>query len=82
MLKQWMRYIDEAYESIAKYQTSDAELYQVLYDHITIESISVRYMILELYSGRLDSATLTEMKATFNDDCKRLNFNYFLDKYV
>ena len=82
MLKQWMRYIDEAYESIAKYQTSNAELYQVLYDHITIESISVRYMILELYSGRLDSATLTEMKATFNDDCKRLNFNYFVDKYV
>lgn len=81
MLQQWMEYIDEAYAAIDKYQTEDPELYQVLHDHITIESISVRWMILDMYSSRLDSATLSKMKTEFNSDCKRLNFNYFIGEF-
>ena len=53
LLEQWLNYIDEAYESIAVYQENDPALYIKLKNRITLESLTIRYLMVRNYSARL-----------------------------
>lgn len=50
LLNEWLGYIDDAYASISYLEKSDPALYKLLKDRITLESISPRYMMIELYN--------------------------------
>lgn len=67
--------MEEAKKAIAKYETTDPELHQAIYDAIVCETISPRYLILELYSNTLENAELAAFKAEFKSDTNRLDFN-------
>ncbi len=67
--------MEEAKQAIAKYETTNPELYQAIYDSIVCETISPRYLILELYSNTLEKTELAEFKAQFKADTNRLDFN-------
>ena len=56
MLQNWLGYIDQAYAAIEHYKTTDEELYKKLYDRITLESLTIRYVVLSLYSVRLNDS--------------------------
>lgn len=71
MLKGWLRYIDKAYGNIGKYKNSDPAFYQKLYEHIEIESLSVRYMLIKLYSGRFPASEAAKMKQSYEYDCSK-----------
>lgn len=75
MLDRWLGYIDEAYLSIEHYKTSDPELYIRLSDRINLESISIRYMLLELYKGRFDAEELYRQQVDFKNDCTKLGLS-------
>ena len=63
MLLQWLGYIEDAYAAIEQYQTTDSALYETLKNRICLESISVRYLLIELYGSKaFDEDTLLEMK--------------------
>lgn len=63
MLQQWMGYIEDAYAAIEQYQTTDPGLYETLKSRICLESISVRYLLIDLYGTKaFDEDTLREMK--------------------
>ena len=66
----WLAYIDEAYAAIEHYKEDDPEMYTKLHDRINIESITIRYLMLELYGPRLDDkkAYATELM----NDCLHL----------
>ena len=49
VLMEWMGHIENAYESIKHLENTDPILYRQLSDRITLESISVRYLLVELY---------------------------------
>lgn len=57
-LSQWLDYIEEAYKAIEHYKISDSELYQKLHDRINLESITLRYMMLNCYSTRLTNQSM------------------------
>ena len=67
--------MEEAKKLIEKYQTEDPALYQDIYDSIVCETISLRYIMLELYSTSLDKQALADFKRDFKEDTNRLGFN-------
>ena len=67
--------MEEAKKQIEKYQTEDPALYKDIYDAIVCETISLRYLMLELYSTSLDKQALADFKREFKEDVNRLNFN-------
>ena len=87
MLNNWLGYIDQAKEAVEHYKDTDLDLYNKLVDRITIESATVRYMLLKNHSIRLadSKAFARELLA----DMLRLNItvdqdgaNNYLKDYV
>lgn len=75
LLRQWMNYIDEAYEEIKPLQTSDPERYEQIADRINLESLMPRYMLISYYLLMFSSGEQQEMKQSFKSDCERLGVN-------
>ena len=48
-LLKWLGYMEQAFATIEKYKTTNPELYDKLHDRITYESLSVRYLLIDLY---------------------------------
>ncbi len=71
-LQQWLEYIDQAYLSIEKYQTTDPDLYDTLYSHILQESIFPRYALLDLHPGSYQAGELDTLRRQFKSDCELL----------
>ena len=71
-LEEWQQILEKAYASIDSLKTIDADKYAKLYDRITLESISVRWLIVELYSTKYDAAYITQMKNLLKEDMRRL----------
>lgn len=67
--------MEEAKQQIEKYQTTDPSLYKEIYDSIVCETISLRYIMLELYSTSFDKQALANFKQDFKYDTNRLDFN-------
>lgn len=76
LLDHWLDLIEVSYDVIEKYKEVDATLYEKLYRRICIESMSIRYMLIELYEGRYSPEKLKEMQNEFMLDC----FKYGIDK--
>ena len=72
MLERWLSYIDSAYSAIEKYSEADTELYEKLFNHIKLESMAIRYMLLDLYSSSYSSSDLNKMRAAFVADANAL----------
>lgn len=69
--------IDRAYKSIEHLKINDPELYQKLYDRISLEEVSYRYIEIHLYPHKFEYNQLREMKAALIEECKRLNLTKF-----
>lgn len=50
VLLEWESYINDALESIEHLKQSDLSLYNTLKDRITLESISIRFLLLQFYT--------------------------------
>ena len=77
VLGEWLGYIDEAYSDIQHLKASDPVLYQKLEDRITLESISLRHLVLKLYESSYTPTEYEQMYRSFVDDCNRLGVNNF-----
>lgn len=62
----WLGHIDDAYASIEHLKETDNALYEELHERIMIESATVRYLMLDLYSARLDDS-VAYAKQLLND---------------
>jgi hypothetical protein len=76
-LEQWLAYIDGAYEAIAPLQNTDAKAYQILRDNIDLESIGIRYLLIELYSSSFSAYEAAMMKQAFKADASALKLSRF-----
>lgn len=75
MLQGWLKLCDQAFQAIKKYETSDPELYQALWRHITAETITPRYLICEYYAaGYYTPAKAYEFRTKFMEDCNTIGF--------
>lgn len=75
LLYGWEDAIDEAYAAVEKYRESDPELYEKLRDRINLESISVRYLIIELYGGSFDAAEYRAYAQALKEDIEYLKIS-------
>lgn len=66
VLKEWLSYIDQAKEALEVYKTTNPELYEKLYSHVEIESVSVTYILLKLYSGRFSASELEKIQSDYD----------------
>ena len=67
--------MEDAKQAIQIYKDSDPAVYQAIYDSIVCETISPRYLLLELYKNRFSKLELAEFKAAFKADTNRLGFD-------
>ena len=67
--------MEKAKKAVEGYKTTDPTLYQNICDNITCETVTLRYLMLTLYSSTFSDAELTEFKAELKADCNRLDFN-------
>lgn len=77
VLDEWMRLIDEAYASIEDLKESDAALYQKLEQRIRLESLTIRYMVIQIYGSTYTDADLREMKLQFKADATQLGVSRY-----
>ncbi|MDR1092903.1 MAG: hypothetical protein LBL66_02005, partial [Clostridiales bacterium] len=74
--------INKAFSEIEAYKSSDPALYEKLHKRIDIESIFIRYLQIELYSGQYSPGTLYGMKIQFRADCEKYgitNYEEFVE---
>ena len=72
MLKTWLDQIKEARALIAKYKTSDPELYNMLNEHIDIEWVCPAYYMIAFHAPSLPDAEYNEMVTYFKTNISGL----------
>ena len=77
LLMGWLNYIEEAYDSIEYLKLNDLVKYDKLKNRILLESISIRYTLIRLYSSEFSDATIAQMKKQFKEDCKTVRLKEF-----
>lgn len=77
VLDQWSKYIDEAYAAIADMRESDEALYRKLESRINLESLSVRYLLIQIYGGMYSDGELLRMKSQFKRDATKLGVSRY-----
>ncbi len=77
LLENWLGLIDEAYEKIEHYQQTDPALYEKLRDRINLESITFRYMQIQLYKLLYSENDSQMMIKTFKEDCLALGITQY-----
>ncbi len=74
LLRNWLKYIEEAYTAIEPLKKSNGETYDIVKNRIRIESISVRYLYLSLY-GDNNSESDVQMMRELKSDLIDLGFS-------
>ncbi len=72
LLQSYLGYIDEAYAAIEQYKGNAPETYEMLKNHINIESMFPRYALLTLYSEQMEQTQRDQMRLEFISDCNAL----------
>lgn len=68
LLDGWMQQIEKAYAAVEKYSKTNPALYKKLHDRINLESISVRFIQLDLYASKFSPVTLEAERKEFMND--------------
>ena len=77
LLERWLGYIDEAYAAIEPLQSSDADTYSKLHTRITLESMGIRYLLIDNYASGYSDQVIREMKYSFYNDFYAVNLSNY-----
>ena len=72
ILDQWNGYVEEALSDIEVLKRVNPIAYQQYYDRITLERISLYYLMVELHQNSYSDDFVWQMKLAFKEDCARL----------
>lgn len=72
LLLRWLDYANQAIEEVSYLKYIDINAYQTYYDNITMERVSLYYMLVELYKEELPASMVKEMKLTCKEDVERI----------
>ena len=71
----WLRLVDKAYASIEPLKTSDPEKYEVYKNHILLESMFPRYVLLQFHRPTFTSEQFIKEALQFKADCAELGIS-------
>lgn len=77
VVKQWLGFVDRAYEAIEPLKTTNPVYYQQCYDHICTESITARYLLIKFHESSISAERLAKERASFKEDVTRLNITEY-----
>lgn len=77
VLEGWLEIIDEAYKAIEPLKKTNPSLYETLKQRITLESITFRFMQLEMYSVNYYESEVKEMTESLKFDCIALGVRQY-----
>ena len=77
VIDEFLKDIDKAYADIQYLEEKDPLLYKTLYDRICLESISFRYLLLQLYPSQYKQSELKQLRMEFRTDADRLNISKY-----
>ncbi len=73
--------INQAFESILPIKDVDLDMYETLYDRISLDSLSFRYIDIKLYGDTYGEKELLEKKMKFKEDATRVGILKTSEKY-
>jgi len=76
-LLEWEQLFNEMYNSIEIVKFDDVVLYEKLVNRIKLESLSYRYMLIEIYGSTYKATELDDMKRSFRADCYALGVSQY-----
>ena len=79
LLEGWLAIIDEAYKAIEPLKVSNPSMYETLTQRIKLESLTFRFMQLELYDVYYSEMQVEEMKESFKRDCIELGVRQYAE---
>lgn len=74
-LMEQLSIMEEAKGKIAKYAIENPDLYKIIMESIEAETISPRFLLIELYKGTFTKSEKAELYNSFAKDVRRLNIN-------
>lgn len=80
LLERWIGYCDQAIEDLEALKEKDPILYKIYRDNIVLESISPRYLLLDLWSNRFGESELKDMRNQFRNDCLACEITQYAEK--
>lgn len=80
LLERWIGYCNQAIEDLEALQEKDPILYKIYRDNIVLESISPRYLLLDLWSNRFGESELKDMRNQFRNDCLACEITQYAEK--
>ena len=79
LLEGWLAIIDEAYKAIEPLKVSNPSMHKTLTQRIKLESLTFRFMQLELYDVYYSEAQVEEMRESFKNDCIELGVRQYAE---
>ena len=73
--------VDKAFESIEPLKQTNEDLYDTLYDRIALDSLTFRYIDIQLYGDTYGDKELLAKKLNFKEDATRLGILKTSEKY-
>ncbi len=80
LLKRWIDYIDTAQQELETLKERDAEKYKIYSENVLLESIAPRFLLIDLFPDKFDSASLYAEKNSFRNDCVALGITNYAEK--
>ena len=74
-LMEQLSIMEEAKGKVAKYAIENPDLYKIIMESIEAETISPRFLLIELYKGTFTKSEKAELYNSFAKDVRRLNIN-------
>ena len=73
--------VDKAFESIEGLKETDSKTYDMLYDRIALDSLTFRYIDIQLYGDTYGEKDLLAKKLAFKEDATRVGILKTSEKY-
>ena len=77
LLKRWEGYIGEALAALESIKDTDRNAYNMYRNNVLLESISVRFLLLDLWASAYGDAELTTLRNAFREDCAALGLTRY-----
>lgn len=80
LLERWIGYCEEALAELEPLKEKDENLYNMYSENVILESISPRFLLLDLWSNRFGESELKEMRNSFRADCMACEVTQYAEK--
>ena len=80
LLNRWIDYIAMAQESLSSLKESDLQKYKMYSENVLLESISPRFLLIDLNPSAFSADELYSAKQSFKDDCITLGITNYSEK--